>query len=440
MSQKGFINIVIIVVIVILAGAGAYFVLSRQAQPTPTPGAPTPGPITVNGEIVCLPKTGSGVVTMECAIGLKELNGRHYGLRNLDQHDPDYKFSVIGLRVEVSGNFSSKSRSEQYDIVGTIDVTAIKEISDSLSSKLHPRLKELIEQGLPSDSIEVVINLRETASRADVIKSFQPYDIVVLEQYLLLNGFLARLPLKSIERIAAHPDVLYISPKLSGEPPPNSEPDREQISLREGQRNGPFLLEKIYPDRVIGLNFLEYPISIDRGTPVTLHIGEVVSNGCTITLTLTRIEGDTATFTKETDPKGIRICPICLAGSTLIDTPSGFVPVKDLQVGMPIWTIDKASHRVSGIVTKTSKVPVPSTHQMVHLVLDDGRELFVSPGHPTTDGQTIGNLAPGDLYDNASVISTNRVSYGESATYDILPSGDTGFYWANGILIGSTLR
>src|SRR3989442_783087 len=24
-------------------------------------------------------------------------------------------------------------------------------------------------------------------------------------------------------------------------------------------------------------------------------------------------------------------------------------------------------------------------------------------------------------------------------TYDLLPSGDTGFYWANGILVGSTL-
>ena len=25
------------------------------------------------------------------------------------------------------------------------------------------------------------------------------------------------------------------------------------------------------------------------------------------------------------------------------------------------------------------------------------------------------------------------------ATYDVLPSGETGFYWANGVLLGSTL-
>jgi len=133
-------------------------------------------------------------------------------------------------------------------------------------------------------------------------------------------------------------------------------------------------------------------------------------------------------------------CPICLAGGTLIDTPSGSVPVKDLQVGMPVWTTDKTGQRVSGVITKTSKVPVPPTHQMVHLVLNDDRELFVSPGHPTTDGRTVGDLILDDLYDGASVVSIERVSYSDGATYDLLPSGETGFYWANGVLLGSTLH
>lgn len=132
-------------------------------------------------------------------------------------------------------------------------------------------------------------------------------------------------------------------------------------------------------------------------------------------------------------------CPICLAGSTFIDTPSGQVLVKDLQLGMSVWTTDKNGLRISGVITKTSKVPVPPTHQMVHLIIKDGRELFVSPGHPTIDGRIVGNLTNGDLYDGAFVVSVERVFYNEGATYDILPSGDTGFYWANGILIGSTL-
>lgn len=135
----------------------------------------------------------------------------------------------------------------------------------------------------------------------------------------------------------------------------------------------------------------------------------------------------------------LQICPICLAGSTLIDTPTGSVPVKDMQVGMPIWTTNKAGNRISGVVTKTSKVPVPPTHQMVHLILDDGRELFASPGHPTIDGRKVGDLARGDLYNGASVAGIQRISYSEGVTYDVLPSGETSFYWANGILLNSTL-
>lgn len=135
----------------------------------------------------------------------------------------------------------------------------------------------------------------------------------------------------------------------------------------------------------------------------------------------------------------IHPCPICLAANTLIDTPSGRVFIKDLQVGVLIWTIDKSGNRIPGIVLEISKVPVLPTHQMVHLILADGRELFVSPLHPTFDGRTVGALAVGDRYDGADVVSIQIVPYSESATYDLLPSGETGFYWANGILIGSTL-
>ncbi|MDP3734876.1 MAG: hypothetical protein Q8R39_00405 [bacterium] len=209
------------------------------------------------------------------------------------------------------------------------------------------------------------------------------------------------------------------------------------VSLQEGEREGPFLLEKIYPDHVTGLNFLEYPVATNVGHPLALRVGESASNGCTVTLTLTRIEGETATFSKETDFD--RPCPICLAGATLLDTPSGSVTVKDVHVGMPIWTTDMNGHRVPGVVIKTSKTPVPLTHLMTHLVLSDGRELFVSSGHPTTDGRVVGDLKAGDVYDSGVVASAELAQYGESATYDILPSGETGFYWASGILLDSTL-
>lgn len=139
MNQKGFINIIIITVVVALIGAGAYFVsnlkspLTPTSPSTPTPKAPTAGPITVNGEMTCLPKKGRQQ-TFECAIGLKGRDGRHFGLKNLYQHGPEYKFSVGGLRVEVSGVFIPEEISgpdgNKYDVVGTIDVTSIKETTD----------------------------------------------------------------------------------------------------------------------------------------------------------------------------------------------------------------------------------------------------------------------------------------------------------------------
>jgi hypothetical protein len=77
---------------------------------------------------------------------------------------------------------------------------------------------------------------------------------------------------------------------------------------------------------------------------------------------------------------------------------------------------------------------------MMHILLEDGRELWVSPGHPTADGRIFGDLIAGDLLDGSRVRNVERVPYGQPFTYDLLPSGGTGFYWANGILIGSTLN
>lgn len=135
-----------------------------------------------------------------------------------------------------------------------------------------------------------------------------------------------------------------------------------------------------------------------------------------------------------------RPCPICLAKNTLIDTPLGMVAVQNLQKGAPVWTINKSGMRVAGVVTMKSKTAVPTTHKMVRLVLTDGRTLLASPGHPTTDGRMVGDLARGDFYDGAVVVSSDHVDYSDEYTYDILASGETGFYWANNVLLDSTLH
>lgn len=81
------------------------------------------------------------------------------------------------------------------------------------------------------------------------------------------------------------------------------------ITLREGQREGPLLVQMISPDEVIGLNFIEFPVAREEGFPITLRPGESVSNGCTVTLTLVEIQGETAIFMR-TENRDRPVCPI----------------------------------------------------------------------------------------------------------------------------------
>ncbi len=131
--------------------------------------------------------------------------------------------------------------------------------------------------------------------------------------------------------------------------------------------------------------------------------------------------------------------PVCLSAGTLISTPNGLVAVENLKVDDPVWTVDAGGARVASVILKTSRVAVPAGHTLIHVTLSDGRELWASPGHPTADGRRIGDLVQGDTLDGATIVGLESVSSNQPATYDLLPAGATGEYWANGILIGSTL-
>lgn len=134
-----------------------------------------------------------------------------------------------------------------------------------------------------------------------------------------------------------------------------------------------------------------------------------------------------------------RACPICLASNTMIDTPDGAVGVKDVNVGTVVWSVDRDGRKIASEVLRVSRSPVPPTHRVVHLVMTDGREVWVSPDHPTSDGRRLSDLRAGDAYDGGTVATAEAVPYWDVATYDLLPAGDTGAYWANGILLGNTL-
>ena len=134
-----------------------------------------------------------------------------------------------------------------------------------------------------------------------------------------------------------------------------------------------------------------------------------------------------------------QICPICLASNTRISTPEGGVNVKDIQVGMKIWSLDEKGEKTESTVIRVTKTPVPSTHKVMHLTLSDEREVWVSPNHPAANGKLVGDLKAGGTYDGAGITSAKLVPYWDNATYDILPGTKSGLYWANGILLRSTL-
>jgi hypothetical protein len=218
----------------------------------------------------------------------------------------------------------------------------------------------------------------------------------------------------------------------------SNQDNKVTIDLSAGQQDGSLLVKEIFSDHISGLNFMEYPIAREEGFPITLRVGETASNGCTVELTLLKINDSTATFLKK--EYNDRPCPICLSEDTMIDTPDGPINVKELKKGMTLFTQDASGNRNVGTVLETGKTLVLPDHKIVHIVLTDNRELYASPNHPTADGRVLGELSVGDILDGTKIMIAETIPYSGTHTYDILPSGSTGHYWANEILIKSTLK
>ena len=133
-------------------------------------------------------------------------------------------------------------------------------------------------------------------------------------------------------------------------------------------------------------------------------------------------------------------CPRCLDGSTFIATPTGDMRVDALRVGDVVWTESPTGKRVEAPLVRVVRVPVPSSHRLVALRLSDGRELRVSAGHPLAVDGTVGDLVLGSTLDGAEIVERGEVSPERGFTFDVLPAGATGRYWAQGVRLGSTLH
>jgi len=152
------------------------------------------------------------------------------------------------------------------------------------------------------------------------------------------------------------------------------------------------------------------------------------------------------TFISENDIRGCfraqykRCRKKCLPPAILIATPDGEVAVSELREGMPVWTQNLAGEQVLATIVMTSSVEVDEDHRIVVIELADGRSVEVSAGHPALDGGGVEHLRSGTIYDGSEITSAETRAYRQPRTFDLLPSGTTGVYWANGIPLRSTLE
>ena len=130
----------------------------------------------------------------------------------------------------------------------------------------------------------------------------------------------------------------------------------------------------------------------------------------------------------------------CLPASTLIATPSGEIAINLLKESDIIFSVNAKGDKIEVPVKLTNKVLINTEHEMIMIELMDGRKLQVTPEHPSAIvSKSIDQFEVGDEFDGSTIAVKTSITYLEEYTYDILPASVTGYYWANGFLIGSTL-
>ncbi len=126
---------------------------------------PVDTPITMEGEIVCLPhRDKTGVQTLECAYGFFGIDNRYYGLKNLNQMDLVEGKITTGQQIQISGTLLSEPSNveeKMYDIAGTIEVESYAQVGTSTVQPEDPNktglspYPDLSITSLPKESVSV---------------------------------------------------------------------------------------------------------------------------------------------------------------------------------------------------------------------------------------------------------------------------------------------
>jgi hypothetical protein len=130
----------------------------------------------------------------------------------------------------------------------------------------------------------------------------------------------------------------------------------------------------------------------------------------------------------------------CLPASAQITTSNGTISIDLLKQGDKVITVTANGEQVEMPIKIVNKVEVLNDHKMLVIELADGRKLQVTAGHPSNiPSKNLGDLKEGEKWNGSTIHKISEINYTEKYTYDILPEGETGYYFVNGILIGSTL-
>jgi hypothetical protein len=127
----------------------------------------------------------------------------------------------------------------------------------------------------------------------------------------------------------------------------------------------------------------------------------------------------------------------CTSPDTLIATPDGNREIRDLRVGDLVYSVHEQSIRLVPI-KRINRVPAVN-HHVLRVEFESGARFEMSALHPTADGKPLSALGVGDELMGQRILRITRIPYQHSHTYDILPDSDTGTYFADGVLMGSTL-
>ena len=128
---------------------------------------------------------------------------------------------------------------------------------------------------------------------------------------------------------------------------------------------------------------------------------------------------------------------VCASPDTPIATPAGERPIADIKVGDLVYSVEHDTIRAVPVARIGRHVA--ERHRVVRVHLSSGSVLEISASHPTADGRMFGDLRHGDELGGLSIGTVETVPYTHEYTYDILPASSTGYYFAGGAMIGSTL-